>query len=72
MSILDSININDIYNIQLTILILKTKDYYDPLNQFVTKIRDKCLSLKTSPKDWSISKLWIFMQRKYELKNRLY
>jgi len=27
MSILDSININDIYNIQFTILILKTKYY---------------------------------------------
>jgi hypothetical protein len=36
MPILDSININDIY-IQLTILILKTKYYEDPLKQFVTK-----------------------------------
>jgi len=51
MPILDSININGIYNIQLTILILKTKYYYDPLNQFVTRIKDKCLSLNISPKE---------------------
>jgi len=63
MSILDSININDIYNIQLNILIL---------NQFVTRIRYKCLNLNMSPKEWSISKLWIFMLRQYELKNILY
>jgi hypothetical protein len=52
MSILDSININDIYNIQLTILILKTKYYSDPLNQYVTKkTKNKCLSLKCRQKN---------------------
>ena len=51
MSILDSININDIYNIQLTILTLKKKYNQDPLNQFVTKIRDKSLSLNMSQKN---------------------
>jgi len=50
MSILNSININDIYNIQLTILILNTKYYWDLLHQFVTKIRDNCLSLNISQK----------------------
>jgi len=50
MSILDSINRNDIYNIQLTILVLKTKYYQDPLNQFETGIIDKCLGLNMSPK----------------------
>ena len=50
MSILYSININDIY-IQLTILILKTKYYDDHSKQFVTRIKDKCLSLNMSPKE---------------------
>jgi hypothetical protein len=70
MSILYSININDIY-IQLTILILKTKYYEDPSKQFVTRIKDKCLSLNMLPKEWSISELWIFMLRQYEFKNIL-
>jgi len=51
MPILDSININVIYNIQLTILILKTIYCWDPLNQFMTKITDKCLSLNMSQKE---------------------
>jgi len=51
MSILDSISINGIYNIQVTILILKTKYYKDPLNQFATRIRDKCLNLNMSSKE---------------------
>lgn len=50
MPILNSININDIY-IQLTILILKTKYCEDPSKQFVTRIKDKCLSLNMSPKN---------------------
>ena len=72
MPILDTISINGIYNIQVNILILKTKYYKNPLNQFLTRIMDKCLSLNMSPKEWSISELWIFMLRQYELKNILY
>ena len=60
MSILDSININDIYNIQLTILTLKKKYNQDPLNQFVTKIRDKSLSLNMSQKNDQLENLDLY------------
>ena len=71
MPILDSINRNGIYNIQITILILKTKYYQDPLNQSVTRIRDKYLKFIYVAKR-NARKLWIFMRRQYELKNILY
>ena len=71
MPILDSINRNGIYNIKVTLLILKTKYYQDPLKLICDKNQRQVSKFIYVAKR-NARKLWIFMRRQYELKNILY